>query len=109
MNITINPEGVVIKDGEEIGTIKGDVCILGKHPGPKAFKIIKEAAGRELTFDILPENPQAEVPAAKTPSTAPAATPPPAPANPVTDPEPKQHPSMGRKDPAWLAWKNRQK
>lgn len=32
----------------------------------------------------------------------------PSPSKPVHDPEPKQHPSFGRKDPAWIAWKNRQ-
>jgi hypothetical protein len=25
-----------------------------------------------------------------------------------TDPEPEQHPSLGQKDPAWIAWRDRQ-
>lgn len=118
MNITINPQGFVSKEGNEIGFIKGDVCTLYKRPGPSDYKAIKEAAGNDkLNFDIMPENappPSTPPPAPAPPDNPPAETPPVAEIPPTSPPakprgpEPKQHPSMGQKDPAWLAWKNGQ-
>lgn len=39
---------------------------------------------------------------------APEVTPVPQGAQAVSDPEPKQHPALGTKDPQWQAWKLRQ-
>lgn len=58
MNISITPEGTVLKDGEEIGRITGGKCLLNKRPGPTVYKAIKDAAdNQDLAFDIAPPNP----------------------------------------------------
>lgn len=52
MNIEIN-NGVVTKDGEEIGTILGDTCHLKDKVGPTVKGAIKKASGIDgLTFVV---------------------------------------------------------
>jgi hypothetical protein len=117
--------GIVTNEGAEIGRIEGAKCTLLKNPGPAVFKAINEAHGSKLKFDILPENTRGAPSAGQSAHDAEKA----ARGAPITngagegastagesqaaepkapDPEPKCDPMKGRKDPSWIAWKQRQ-
>lgn len=51
MNIEIN-NGVVTKDGDEIGVIQDSTCYLTEKVGPTVKGAIKKAAGVELSFVV---------------------------------------------------------
>ncbi len=51
MNIEIK-NGVVTKDGDEIGVIQDSICHLTKKVGPTVKGAIKKAAGVELSFVV---------------------------------------------------------
>jgi len=61
MNIEIN-NGVVTKDGDEIGVIQDSTCYLTAQVGPTVKGAIKKTAGVELSFVVgnAPEAPDEE-------------------------------------------------
>lgn len=52
MNIKIT-KGVVTKDGEEVGSINGDVCTLLKPIGPTVKAAINKEHGGKLTYALV--------------------------------------------------------
>ena len=60
MNIEIN-NGVVTKDGDEIGVIQDSTCYLTAQVGPTVKGAIKKTAGVELSFVVgnAPDAPDA--------------------------------------------------
>ena len=104
MNIEIK-DGVVLRDGDEIGTIKDGVCRSDKPIAPRVKAAINEANGDKLTFEVVEGHTDSStsLPATsyilhnKDEEKA-------APAKRNIPPPPATHPMLGQKDPAYVAW-----
>ncbi len=84
---------VILKDGEQIGTIDGDTAAMNAATPPAIKGKINEVAGRKLTFTVGESDPVEEK--AETPAPAKKA---PDPKNPTTS-RPGQDPRFGTKTP----------
>lgn len=90
---------VILKDGEQIGTIDGDTAAMNAATPPAIKGKINEVAGRKLTFTVGESDPVEEK--AETPAPAKKA---PDPKNPYNVPA-GQDPRFGTKTPGWKGGK----
>ena len=92
---------VILKDGEQIGTIDGDTAAMNAATPPAIKGKINEVAGRKLTFTVgesAPIETKGEQPAPASAKKAPD------PKNPYNVPA-GQDPRFGSKTPGWKGGK----